>query len=179
MFWICNYHSFIFAYADGCVANTTLLSEGTVVWRESSIGITVTVSCPCGSVNPANVAEKASRTCAGDFTAAGMWEEANVTDCAFSMTTSFLCMLSNVSDEDIFFDVVMLAITIKLTSFLCTFVLIISSCSPSLPTFFPQNSNVTQMADLDTNDVGRIAESVQKMAVEATQNEEVNENNII
>ena len=64
---------------------------------ESSIGDTVTVSCPCGTVNPANVAEKASRTCGGDFTAAGMWEVANVADCAFSATTTSLCMLSDVS----------------------------------------------------------------------------------
>ena len=83
--------------ADGCIANTTSLTDGTIMWRESSIGDTVTVSCPCGTVNPENVAEKASRTCGGDFTAAGMWEEANVADCAFSMTTSSLCMLSDVS----------------------------------------------------------------------------------
>ena len=67
------------------------------MWMESSIGDIVTVSCPCGSVDPATIAEKASRTCAGDFTAAGMWEEANVADCAFSATTSSLCMLSDVS----------------------------------------------------------------------------------
>ena len=86
--------------ADGCpsVVDSSCSKGNTIVWPETEIGETVTVSCPCGSPRSSLLlALKATRSCGGNYNNGAQWEDAFCRDCQFHDSRLMLCKLSQVS----------------------------------------------------------------------------------
>ena len=86
--------------ADGCpsVVDSSCSKGSTIVWPETEIGETVTVSCPCGSPRSSLLpALKATRSCGGNYDEGAQWEDAFCGDCQFHDSRLMLCTLSQVS----------------------------------------------------------------------------------
>lgn len=86
--------------ADGCpsVVDSSCSKDSTIVWPETEIGETVTVSCPCGSPRSSLLpALKATRSCGGNYNNGAQWEDAFCRDCQFHDSRLMLCTLSQVS----------------------------------------------------------------------------------
>ena len=81
---------------DGCVSEPTIFSDS-LIWSETDLGQTVSISCPCGDLSLGVGHPSAQRQCTGSFTSGAQWSTANDSSCNFTNSTQQLCKALEVS----------------------------------------------------------------------------------